>query len=715
MTMLQEKTERLIRYVTAAGVVVALGLTAPAGTQGQTDAEAWVAAAFRGQPAPAAGPDQLRLIAGDPDLPPFSFTYGSRPSAEILKDCKVERSLRKIAETRTEYTSIYTHPSGLLVRCVGVSYSDFPTVEWTLSFKNTGSSDSPIIENIRSLDVHLARPGAGARSDANEYVLHYTRGTMIIDYDINRGYLIDERASRHDFEPLSKALCPGKRMDFAPGDGRPSGIWFPYFNVEVPGEGGGGIILAIGWPGQWSASFVRDGKTGLRITGGQELTHFKLHPGEEVRTPQIVMQFYRGNRIDSQNVWRRWMIAHVIPKPWTSLKPALAVCTWNVFGLGTPAHNAENEKTFIDRYVQRNMAPGVWWIDAGWFPCNGNWGNMGTWEVDRTRFPNGLKEVFDHARSKGIKKSVLWFDPQGVMSHKGCWIKENHPDWVLKAPVGGDWCNVFDFGNPEAKAWMLQCIDDIISTEGVDIYREDFNQMPLGAWRSNDAGDRQGITEIRFIEGNLAVWDELRRRHPNLLIDTCASGAHRDDIETLRRSVPLWRSDCPYGGDVAQCLTYGLSSWIPYYGNAVASGDPYEFRSKMTPFNVMGYDMRKEDLPYDLIRRLLKQREELVGYFLGDYYPLTSYSLENDVVMGWQFDRPEQGDGMVQFFRRADCPVNSAHFKLKALDVNANYTMTDIDTEKPFVISGNDLAQKGLPVEFTYPNEARIWTYKKQP
>jgi alpha-galactosidase len=191
------------------------------------DAGVWVDAAFRGQTVPAAALDKLRLIAGDPNLPPFSFTYDSKPSAEILKDCKVERSMRKLTETRTEYTSIYTHPSGLVVRCVGVTYSDFPTVEWTLYFKNSGSSDSPIIENIRSLDVHLTRPRAGGRSDENEYVLHYTRGTMVLDYNISRGYIIDDRAARHDFEPLKKGLCPAKRMDFAPGDGRPSGIWFP--------------------------------------------------------------------------------------------------------------------------------------------------------------------------------------------------------------------------------------------------------------------------------------------------------------------------------------------------------------------------------------------------------------------------------------------------------------------------------------------------------
>ena len=66
---------------------------------------------------------------------------------------------------------------------------------------------------------------------------------------------------------------------------------------------------------------------------------------------------------------------------------------------------------------------------------------------------------------------------------------------------------------------------------------------PLSFWRDNDAEDRQGITEIRHVEGYLAYWDELRRRHPEMLIDTCASGGRRNDLETLRRAVPLLRSD----------------------------------------------------------------------------------------------------------------------------------------------------------------------------
>ena len=64
----------------------------------------------------------------------------------------------------------------------------------------------------------------------------------------------------------------------------------------------------------------------------------------------------------------------------------------------------------------------------------------------------------------------------------------------------------------------------------------------LPFWRANDAPDRQGITEIRHVEGYLAFWDALRARHPGMLIDSCASGGRRDALETIRRGESKYES-----------------------------------------------------------------------------------------------------------------------------------------------------------------------------
>lgn len=85
-------------------------------------------------------------------------------------------------------------------------------------------------------------------------------------------------------------------------------------------------------------------------------------------------------------------------------------------------------------------------------------------------------------------------------------------------------------------------------------------------------------------------------------------------------------------------------------------------------------------------------------YMLGDYYPLTSYSLEDTVWMAWQFDRPDLGEGLVQAFRRAKSPYESARFLLRGLEADAEYTLTDLDSGHTEQLAGHQLMQEGLLV-----------------
>ena len=143
---------------------------------------------------------------------------------------------------------------------------------------------------------------------------------------------------------------------------------------------------------------------------------------------------------------------------------------------------------------------------------------------------------------------------------------------------------------------------------------------PLALWRGNDTADRQGITEIRHVTGYLAYWDELCRRHPHMLIDSCASGGRRNDLETMRRAVPLWRSDYAFEPIGHQGMTYGISFWIPFHGTGtVASEDaayygggatpvqPYAFWSNVAPGLNCGFDVRVKTLDYAALRTLFNQ------------------------------------------------------------------------------------------------------------
>ncbi len=631
---------------------------------------------------------------------PFSFGYGGKSSAECIAGWEKKHSSRELNQNRTEYTDIYRDPqSGLEVRCVTVAYKDFPTLEWTVYFRNGGKADTAILENIQALDVTWQRP------ENCEFILHSTVGDGYEDI----------------YGPRQQVMQAGAAAQFAPVGGRSCSGQFPYFKLEWQNQG---VVLAIGWPGQWAANFTRDNASGLRVLAGQELTHFELEPGEEVRTPLIVLQFWKGDAAAAQNVWRKWMLEHNLPRP---LGPQMAVCTGNSHGLF--GISEENQRQWLARYLEEDMKPEYWWVDLGWFEVdltkNVNVFNA-LYDPDPVRFPSGLKPFSDYLHSLGIKL-IAWFEPEHYYPGPGNWIVENHPEWLLKAPPGHETeINqglplknrvVLNLGNPEALKWVTDNVDRVIKEQGIDLYRHDFNIEPLIFWRGNDAEDRQGITENKYVSGFLAYFDELRRRHPGMLIDNCASGGRRNDVETLRRSVPLLRSDA-WGEPVSQqCQTYGLMNWIPFWGTGIVYSNPagvaYHLRSQLGAHYTNCWDLTIRDFEYDLHRKLLGQWREIAPYFLEDYYPLTPYSTNRDVWMAWQYAQPEGGEGAVMAFRRENCIYEGARLKLKGLESQARYTVKNLDTNESQTISGQELLEKGLYIAISEIPGSAVITYKK--
>jgi alpha-galactosidase len=617
--------------------------------------------------------------------PPFAFMYDGKPSTELLPHWKVERSSRELDANRVEHTLIYKdEATGLQVRSVAVEYRDFPTVEWTVYFKNLGQADTPVLADVQALDLKVNGSGRG------DFVLHHFTGSPCLP---------------NDFEPFETALKPGATKRITAAGGRPSNSDLPYFNLAWAGEG---LIVVVGWPGQWAAQFTRDQAARVQITAGQEKTQLKLHPGEEIRTPLMALQFWRGDWVRAQNIWRRWMLAHNLPRPGGQLPPVeMAACSSHQFGEMINANTA-NQQLFVDRYLEEKLPLDYWWMDAGWYPCDGDWPKTGTWEVDTNRFPGGLRSISDHAHAKGVK-TIVWFEPERV--HSGTWLTEKHPEWVLGGKNGG----LLNLGNPEALHWVTEHVDKLITEQGIDLYRQDFNMDPLANWRGNDTDDRQGITENHHVTGYLAYWDELRRRHPKMLIDSCASGGRRNDLETLRRAVPLLRSDYimePVGN---QGHTYGLSFWVPYQGTGTGSGalSPYLLRSTLVTHFTACFDVRRKDLDYDMIRRVLGQWHRYANCYFGDYYPLTPYSLDASQWIAWQFDLPEKGEGVVQAFRRDKSVYESACFKLSGLDPAARYSVTNLDSGTAKTYSGRELTEKGVTVSVTEQPGDTVLSYSK--
>ncbi|MDG0810035.1 alpha-galactosidase [Cohnella rhizosphaerae] len=559
-----------------------------------------------------------------------------------------------------------------------MEYLRYPIVEWTVYFHNKGERASAMLEDIQALDARFAV------ASGREATLRHQRGS---------------EHSIRDFEMFSERLLPGTDRTLASVGGRSSNGSMPYFHLDLADFG---INLAIGWPGQWAARCSRE-EGDVRMRAGQERVHLRLLPGERIRTPLIALQFWQGDAVEAHNVYRKWMNEHNVPRPKGQLPaPFIAACSSHQFSEMEKA-NEDNQKQFIDRYLEEDIPLDYWWMDAGWYPNNGTWINTGTWEVDTRRFPRGLRAVTDHGRTKGVD-SIVWFEPERVTADSA--LARAHPEWLLAPPaempaghnVRPDWL-LFNHGNEEARRWWTDWVVGFIQREGIDLYRQDFNVDPLSYWQSHDEEDRQGMTEIRYVEGLLAFFDELRERLDGILIDTCASGGRRLDLESMRRAVPLTRSDYHFEPIGQQCQTYGLSPWLTFHGGGVMHTEPNRFRSAIAPCNIFCFDMRETSLDYDTMRRNAEERALLVPYYKESFYPLTPCAVDNDVWMAWQFHRDEDGSGIVMGFRRAEAAEETLTVRLRGLDPEAEYAVTVIDEahrREAFEASGRALAESGL-------------------
>jgi alpha-galactosidase len=252
-------------------------------------------------------------------VPPFSFQYGNRSSAELLPEWQLQHHSRRPARSLTLHTFTYIDPAtGLQVECECTLFEDFPSIEWLLRVRNTSTQETPVLANLQAIDTAL--------TGATHWKLHRARGSS---------------ADKDDFAPMVDDLTPGKTVHLAPVGGRSSNtVALPFFNLQTDN---GGVAFAIGWSGQWAADFwVEEGNT-LRLRSGMERTHLKLHPGEAIRTPRILLMFWQGD--DEFVGFNRFAPVFVAtPRAATSRQagdPALHLHLLWTSRVGEPCHRAE--------------------------------------------------------------------------------------------------------------------------------------------------------------------------------------------------------------------------------------------------------------------------------------------------------------------------------------------------------------------------------------
>jgi len=652
--------------------------------------------------------EKSRLWTGhffaNPEKLPFSFIYDGKKISGIPEGWNPVFQKRRIDANLIE--TVYEGNdtvSGLYIRMECLEYLDYPVVEWVVWFTNKSNAPTPLIHDILALD------GAFEGSFPE---LYHCNG----DYYSEDGYT-----------PQETPLPAGDSLRFTPTGGRPSDGAFPYFRIQFEGCG---LTMAVGWPAQWSTGFTGV-ENGVHVIAGQEKTNLRLMPGESIRTPRMTIMSWIGDTSRAVNLWRRWYLEHILPKPDGRQLNTALVCAATDDGEEFTNANEENQIRYMDRAKKIGFDYDVWWIDAGWYPCpdeNGDkkWWRTGTWEPDPERFPNGFKQVSKRITENGARL-LVWFEPERV--YAGSKLDNEHPEWLLKVRENpSDTNRLLNLGNPECRRWLTDHICKLIKDNGIRIYRQDFNFPPLQYWRDNDDEDRQGINENFHVQGYLQYWDDLLIRNPGLWIDSCSSGGRRNDLETMRRSVPLHYTDYGYGNHpVKLAFHHTLYSWIPYFKEVTLSWDvcnpgedtrfdkqvdSFSFHCGMAPMMFASLDIRRDDYDFGLGVKMIgiwRRASDIILH--GDYYPLTPFSKSNEKWLVWQFDIPETGKGLIQGIRFANCPDESITVYPKAICSDRTYAFENPETLEIIEISGSTLIQDGFT--FKLPKRsAAIWFYR---
>ena len=632
---------------------------------------------------------QLGIIPTLASRYPFSFVYDGKHSDDLLCHWRQERHSEELDADRKKITTIWTDPNtGLRIHWEVMRFSDFPALEWLLYFENTGAEDTPIIQDIQSLDLIFQSP----ISDDIPYRLHKTNGAP---------------SNPSDFE-VSAAVINGENAEtMGGGEGRSSNKDFPFFKIDT---GQGAIIIAVGWSGQWRANVeCVDGKQ-LHLTAGLEKTHFRLHPGERVRSPRLLVLNWEGDTLESNAQFRQLIYKHYVAVR-NGKKPLPTLYCNTCFTRG--GHwlnecNAENQISLINAYGPLGLEALL--TDAGWF--EGGWPKgAGNWTPRQDAYPEGMGPVAAAAKSQGMVYG-LWFEMERVVA--GTWVCENHPEWLLASSNEPQNTYLLNLGLPEVQEYMFGVVKGFMELPGFRVYRQDFNMNPLPYWRHSDEPDRQGITEIKYIEGLYAYWDRIAAAWPDSLRIECASGGRRIDLETVKRMHIHQKSDYWFDNEVDQASIWGLSQYLPnnVFMAPINRMDDYSFHSALATSLCMGWIADAPDFDFSRGKRLLERYREIRHLLIGAWYPLLPYSRSFTDWMDSQYHRPDLDEGMVLVFRHPDSPYRTAEVSLRGLAAEATYEVSYESTGAKTRIKGKDLMER-FQVTIPEKHQSDLITYRK--
>lgn len=383
--------------------------------------------------------------------------------------------------------------------------------------------------------------------------------------------------------------------------GRTSHDRFPMLFVESSGERFG---VTLGTSGNHQIVIDRcdDDRRMIHLGELFEPGEMMLAPGEAYESPIA----YAG--ADSA-AFHTFVREELIDWPGEDMSPRpVTLNTWegNYFDhqMGSlKAQATAAAELGIERFV----------LDDGWFGRrDDDTRSLGDWDIDTTKYPDGLAPLVDHVTGLDMQFGI-WFEPEMVNPVSD--LYKAHPDWVLQIAGRPLLLSrnqlVLDLTRKEVSNYLFDKMDAVLSAHSVSYIKWDMNRD------LTHVGGREG--KAMTARQTRAVYDlmaRIRKAHPNVEIESCASGGGRIDYGVLKHTHRVWTSDCTDALERLE-IQRGASAFLPpeLMGSHVSASPNHQtgrilslsFRALVA----MAYHFGVELNPLEMSEM---EREELASY-----------------------------------------------------------------------------------------------------
>lgn len=479
---------------------------------------------------------------------------------------------------------------------------------------------------------------------------------------------------------------------------------------------------ALAWSGNYKMIYQVEQFGHLHLLGGINpfMSEIPLKSKESFETPKFIFSYSnRGRGQLSRNLhdWTRQysLVDGFTPRP-------VIMNSWEGTGMN---FNEKQVCEMIDEAAQLGVE--IFVLDDGWFgdkyPRTEESG-LGDWNVDKRKLPNGITYLADYAESKGIKFGI-WIEPEMVNPKSK--LAEKHPEWVVQSPERdkltqrNQW--LLDLTNPQVQDFVYNVVDNLLTTTpNISFIKWDANRHIDMLGSTYLASNRQSLFWVKHIRGLYDVYERIRKKYPDVIIEACASGGSRLDFGILKYHQEFWASD---NTDPLQRLfiQYGTNLIYPPIATAshvsttpnhqTFSITPLKFRIDVAMTGRFGLEVFKpsdyKENERDFLIQSIKDYKQIRPLIAkGDLYRMhTPYDDSGWISM--QYVSKDKKQAVVFVFSiRYHQPNEITKLCLKGLDTDKKYRITELNmiNESSWsngqVLDGDFLVKKGIDV---YPSK----------